>query len=95
MSVWSLIPNPLFPVTLQCTKDAQFIIVVSRDATQPAIDLESIALLGDGESCKPVGITSAFAIYQFNIQQCGTVVMVRAATDTTAPFALFSILVRL
>ncbi|KAF7662901.1 hypothetical protein LDENG_00223280 [Lucifuga dentata] len=60
-------------VTLQCTKDAQFIVVVARDATQPSIDLESISLLGEGQGCTPVGITSAFAVYQFPFNACGTV----------------------
>ncbi|XP_071767574.1 zona pellucida sperm-binding protein 4-like [Centroberyx gerrardi] len=60
-------------VTVQCTKDAQFIVVVARDATLPNIDLESVSLLGDGQGCAPVGTTSAFAIYQFPVTACGTV----------------------
>ncbi|KAF7224616.1 zona pellucida sperm-binding protein 4-like [Nothobranchius furzeri] len=60
-------------VTLQCTKDGQFIIVVARDATLPYIDLESISFLGQGPNCSPVGTTSAFAIYQFPVTDCGTV----------------------
>nr|BAJ07537.1 choriogenin H minor [Fundulus heteroclitus] len=60
-------------VTLQCTKDGQFIIVVARDATLPHIDLESISLLGGGPNCGPVGTTSAFAIYQFPVTACGTI----------------------
>uniref|UniRef100_A0A3Q2CVQ4 Zona pellucida sperm-binding protein 4 n=2 Tax=Cyprinodon variegatus TaxID=28743 RepID=A0A3Q2CVQ4_CYPVA len=60
-------------VTLQCTKDGQFIIVVARDATLPNIDLESISFLGSGANCGPVGTTSAFAVYQFGVTQCGTV----------------------
>ncbi|KAG7217398.1 hypothetical protein INR49_021565, partial [Caranx melampygus] len=39
-------------VTVQCTKDAQFIVVVARDATLPHIDLSSISLLG--EACGSV-----------------------------------------
>ncbi|XP_071393881.1 zona pellucida sperm-binding protein 4-like [Centroberyx affinis] len=62
-------------VTVQCTKDAQFIVVVARDATLPNIDLESVSLLGDGQGCAPVGTTSAFAIYQFPVTACGTVMM--------------------
>ncbi|CAJ1056895.1 zona pellucida sperm-binding protein 4-like [Xyrichtys novacula] len=60
-------------VTLQCTKDAQFIVVVARDATLPNIDLESISFYGNDQSCSPVGTTSAFAIYQFPVTACGTV----------------------
>uniref|UniRef100_A0A3Q3NJE8 Zona pellucida sperm-binding protein 4 n=1 Tax=Labrus bergylta TaxID=56723 RepID=A0A3Q3NJE8_9LABR len=62
-------------VTVQCTKDAQFIVVVARDATLPNIDLESISLLGEGQFCTYVGSNSGFAIYQFPITACGSVVM--------------------
>ncbi|KAM9854746.1 zona pellucida sperm-binding protein 4-like [Aulostomus maculatus] len=62
-------------VTLQCTKDAQMIVVVARDATLPNIDLETISFLGEDQRCNPVGTTSAFAIYQFPVTACGTVVM--------------------
>ncbi|XP_029289368.1 zona pellucida sperm-binding protein 4-like [Cottoperca gobio] len=60
-------------VTLQCTKDAQFIVVVARDATLPNIDLETITFNSDDEGCRPVGVTSGFAIYQFLVTNCGTV----------------------
>ncbi|KAG7217425.1 hypothetical protein INR49_021592 [Caranx melampygus] len=62
-------------VTLQCTKDAQFIVVVARDATLPNLDLDKISFLGNDQNCAPVGTTSAFAIYQFPVTACGTVVM--------------------
>ncbi|KAM9352388.1 zona pellucida sperm-binding protein 4-like [Symphorus nematophorus] len=62
-------------VTLQCTKDAQFIVVVARDATLPNIDLETISFLEDGQRCSAVGTTSAFAVYQFPVTACGTVMM--------------------
>uniref|UniRef100_A0A3B4UQF4 Zona pellucida sperm-binding protein 4 n=1 Tax=Seriola dumerili TaxID=41447 RepID=A0A3B4UQF4_SERDU len=62
-------------VTLQCTKDAQFIVVVARDATLPNIDLETISFIGNDQNCNPVGTTSAFAIYQFPVTACGTVMM--------------------
>ncbi|XP_073328963.1 uncharacterized protein [Pagrus major] len=61
-------------VTVQCTKDAQFIVVVARDATLPNIDLESISLLGQGPSCTHVDSNSEFAIYQFPVTGCGSVV---------------------
>ncbi|XP_013867697.1 zona pellucida sperm-binding protein 4-like, partial [Austrofundulus limnaeus] len=60
-------------VTLQCTKDGQFIVVVARDSTLPNIDLESLSFLGTGQLCSPVATTSAFAIYQFPVTDCGTV----------------------
>lgn len=65
------------PVTVQCTKDAQFIVVVARDATLPNVDLESISLLGQGEHCSSVDSNSEFAIYQFPVTECGTTVTVR------------------
>nr|XP_033491371.1 zona pellucida sperm-binding protein 4-like isoform X2 [Epinephelus lanceolatus] len=62
-------------VTVQCTKDAQFIVVVARDATLPNIDLESISLLGQGQGCTHVDSNSEFAIYQFPVTACGSIVM--------------------
>lgn len=59
-------------VTVQCTKDGQFIVVVARDATLPNIDLDSVSLLGSGPGCAPIGTTRAFAIYQFPVTDCGT-----------------------
>ncbi|KAG8012555.1 Zona pellucida sperm-binding protein 4 [Nibea albiflora] len=61
-------------VTVQCTKDAQFIVVVARDVTVPRIDLEKISLLGQGQHCTHVDTNSAFAIYQFPVTACGSVV---------------------
>ncbi|XP_036811803.1 zona pellucida sperm-binding protein 4-like [Oncorhynchus mykiss] len=61
-------------VTVQCTRDGQFVVVVARDATLPNLELDSISLLGGNDAhCTPVGITSAFAIYQFKVTECGTV----------------------
>ncbi|XP_038820456.1 zona pellucida sperm-binding protein 4-like [Salvelinus namaycush] len=61
-------------MTIQCTRDGQFVVVVARDATLPNLELDSISLLGgNGAHCTPVGITSAFAIYQFKVTECGTV----------------------
>ncbi|KAJ8011626.1 hypothetical protein DPEC_G00060220 [Dallia pectoralis] len=60
-------------VTVQCTKEAQFVVVVSSEATWPKINIDSISLLGGNDSsCIPVGITSTFAIYQFPVTACGT-----------------------
>ncbi|KAI3371437.1 hypothetical protein L3Q82_024034 [Scortum barcoo] len=78
--VHSTPPNaPQYPstttVTVQCTKDAQFIVVVARDATLPKTDLESISLLGQGQGCTNVDSNSGFAIYQFPVTACGSVVM--------------------
>ncbi|KAM9854741.1 zona pellucida sperm-binding protein 4-like [Aulostomus maculatus] len=62
-------------VTVQCTKDAQFIVVVARDATLPHLDLETISLMGTGDRCSHVDSNAGFAIYQFPVTACGTVVM--------------------
>uniref|UniRef100_A0AAQ4QFP9 Zona pellucida sperm-binding protein 4 n=1 Tax=Gasterosteus aculeatus aculeatus TaxID=481459 RepID=A0AAQ4QFP9_GASAC len=60
-------------VTLQCTKDAQIIIVVSKVATIPFMDLDSIHFNGDEPNCSAVDTTSHFAVYQFPPTGCGTV----------------------
>lgn len=65
-------------VTVQCTKDAHFIVVVARDASLPNINLESISLRGQGEGCTHVDYNSGFAIYYFPVTACGTVVRVRS-----------------
>uniref|UniRef100_A0AAQ4PQH6 Zona pellucida sperm-binding protein 4 n=1 Tax=Gasterosteus aculeatus aculeatus TaxID=481459 RepID=A0AAQ4PQH6_GASAC len=60
-------------VTVQCTRDGQFVVVVARDATLPSIDVESVSLLEtDDPACAPVDVTSAFAIFQFSATSCGT-----------------------
>uniref|UniRef100_A0A8C2XRG4 Zona pellucida sperm-binding protein 4 n=1 Tax=Cyclopterus lumpus TaxID=8103 RepID=A0A8C2XRG4_CYCLU len=62
-------------VTVQCTKDGQFIVVVARDATLPNIDLQSISLLSKTPGCTHVDSNSEFAIYNFAVTSCGTVVL--------------------
>ncbi|XP_071232544.1 zona pellucida sperm-binding protein 4-like [Salvelinus alpinus] len=63
-------------VTVQCTRDGQFVVVVARDATLPNLDLDTISLLGPQDAlCKPVGTTKAFAMYQFPVTACGTTLM--------------------
>lgn len=62
-------------VTVQCTRDGQFVVVVARDATVPHIDVDSVSLLEtDDPSCTPVDFTSAFAIFQFPVTACGTTI---------------------
>lgn len=75
-------------MTLQCTKDAQMIVVVARDATLPNLDLETISFLGNDPRCSPVGVTSAFAIYQFPLTDCGTTLLVSRTTHLTLPVDL-------
>ncbi|XP_036425392.1 zona pellucida glycoprotein 2, like 2 [Colossoma macropomum] len=60
-------------VTVQCTEDGQFVVVVARDATVPRISLESINMLeAAGEHCSAVDSNTEFAIYQFPFTSCGT-----------------------
>ncbi|XP_014875581.1 zona pellucida sperm-binding protein 4-like isoform X1 [Poecilia latipinna] len=60
-------------VTVQCTRDGQFVVVVAREATWPPLDVNSVSLLDPNEAfCGPVDGTSAFAIFQFPVTACGT-----------------------
>ncbi|XP_064184948.1 zona pellucida sperm-binding protein 4-like [Anguilla rostrata] len=60
-------------VTVQCTRDGQFVVVVARDVTVPHLALSSVSLLGGRDSpCSPVSTTAAFAIFQFPVTACGT-----------------------
>lgn len=62
---------------MQCTRDGQFVVVVSRDATLPQIDVDSVSLLETNDaSCSPIDMTSAFAIFQFPVTNCGTTIKV-------------------
>uniref|UniRef100_A0A8D2ZD22 Zona pellucida sperm-binding protein 4 n=1 Tax=Scophthalmus maximus TaxID=52904 RepID=A0A8D2ZD22_SCOMX len=62
-------------VTVQCTRDGQFVVVVARDATLPPIDVQSVSLLESNDlSCTPVDATSAFVIFQFPMTACGTTI---------------------
>ncbi|XP_047445015.1 zona pellucida sperm-binding protein 4-like [Mugil cephalus] len=64
-------------VTVQCTRDGQFVVVVAREATTPPIDVDSINLLQtDDALCAAVGVTSAFVIFQLPVTACGTTVKV-------------------
>ncbi|XP_059360640.1 zona pellucida sperm-binding protein 4-like [Carassius carassius] len=64
------------PMTVQCIRDGQFVVVVSRDVTLPRLSLDTVHLLGGNDPpCAPVGSTPSFAIYQFPVTACGTSVM--------------------
>ncbi len=65
------------PVTVQCIRDGQFVVVVSRDVTLPRLSLDSVSFLGGSDPpCGPVDSTPSFAIYQFPVNACGTSMMV-------------------
>ncbi|KAM9322261.1 zona pellucida sperm-binding protein 4-like [Pholidichthys leucotaenia] len=62
-------------VTVQCTFDGQFVVVVAKESTQPPLDMHLVSLLKmDNEVCNPLYATSAFAVYQFPVTLCGTTV---------------------
>lgn len=67
-------------VTLHCTKTGEFILVVAKDLTVPSLDLETTSLLGQGLGCSHVDSNSVFAIYQFPVTSCGTIVMEESGT---------------
>lgn len=72
-------------MTVQCTRDGQFVVVVAKDATLPHIDVESVSLMEtNNPSCTPAGVTSAFAVFQFPVTACGTTLKV------TGPVFYFS-----
>ncbi|XP_069042729.1 zona pellucida sperm-binding protein 4-like [Lepisosteus oculatus] len=60
-------------VTVQCTRDGQFVVVVSRNATSPQLSLDSVSLQGGRSApCGPVSSTAGFAMFQFPVSACGT-----------------------
>ncbi|XP_061835881.1 zona pellucida sperm-binding protein 4-like isoform X2 [Nerophis lumbriciformis] len=62
-------------VTVQCTKDGQFVVVVARESTLPPVDVNSVSLLETNDpSCSAVDVSSTFAIFQFAMTLCGTTV---------------------
>ncbi|XP_048849973.1 zona pellucida sperm-binding protein 4-like isoform X4 [Brienomyrus brachyistius] len=64
-------------VTVQCTRDGQFVVVVAKDSTVPQLDVTSISMLGGNAApCSPVATTASFAIFTFPVTACGTVVKV-------------------
>lgn len=72
-------PPPFFSrlVTVQCTRDGQFVMVLAREATLPHLDTHSVSLLeSDDPSCSPVDDTPTFVIFQFPVTACGTTVKV-------------------
>ncbi|KAG2461962.1 ZP4 protein, partial [Polypterus senegalus] len=67
----------LCPVTVQCTLDGQFVVVVSEKVTLPSLDLGSIQLVDSSSpNCSPVTSLSSFVLYQFPVSACGSTVQV-------------------
>ncbi|XP_067090476.1 zona pellucida sperm-binding protein 4-like [Osmerus mordax] len=63
-------------VTVQATKDGQIVVVVSKEATLPTLDLSSVRLRNDADpQCRPIAFNSVFIVFQFAVTACGTSVM--------------------
>ncbi|XP_039608300.1 zona pellucida sperm-binding protein 4-like isoform X2 [Polypterus senegalus] len=70
-------------VTVQCTLDGQFVVVVSENVTLPPLDLGSIQLVDSSSpSCSPVTSLSSFVLYQFPLSACGSTVQVAGGNVT-------------
>ncbi|KAG2465699.1 ZP4 protein, partial [Polypterus senegalus] len=62
-------------VTVQCTLDGQFVVVVSEKVTLPPLNLGSLQLVDSSSpSCSPVTSLSSFVMYQFPVSACGSTV---------------------
>ncbi|XP_039598498.1 zona pellucida sperm-binding protein 4-like [Polypterus senegalus] len=70
-------------VTVQCTLDGQFVVVVSENVTLPSLDLGSIQLVDSSSpSCSPVTSLSSFVLYQFPVSACGSTVQLSGGNVT-------------
>ncbi|KAG2464745.1 ZP4 protein, partial [Polypterus senegalus] len=73
----------LLPVTVQCTLDGRFVVVVSEKVTLPPLDLGSIQLVDSSSpSCSPVTSLSTFVVYQFPVSSCGSTVQLAGGNVT-------------
>ncbi|XP_053154343.1 zona pellucida sperm-binding protein 4-like isoform X2 [Hemicordylus capensis] len=60
-------------VTAHCTPDGQFSIAVSRNATRPPLNLDSVHLVSNERGrCASVARTNLFILFQFPLSACGT-----------------------
>ncbi|XP_039608931.1 zona pellucida sperm-binding protein 4-like, partial [Polypterus senegalus] len=70
-------------VTVQCTLDGQFVVVVSEKVTLPPLNLGSIQLVNSSyPSCSPVTSLPSFVVYQFPVSACGSTVQVSGGNVT-------------
>ncbi|KAG2465701.1 ZP4 protein, partial [Polypterus senegalus] len=70
-------------MTVQCTLDGQFVVVVSENVTLPSLDLGSIQLVDSSSpSCRPVTSLSSFVMYQFPVSACGSTVQLSGGNVT-------------
>nr|XP_023696542.1 zona pellucida sperm-binding protein 4-like [Paramormyrops kingsleyae] len=60
-------------VTLQCTEDGHFLVVVAKSSAALHLTSPAVSQLGDGApSCGPVAVTDSFDVYNFPVTACGT-----------------------
>ncbi|KAG2465797.1 ZP4 protein, partial [Polypterus senegalus] len=70
-------------VTVQCTLDGQFVVVVSEKVTLPPLDLGSLQLVDSSSiGCSPVTSLSSFVVYQFPVSACGSTVQLAGGNVT-------------
>ncbi|MBN3290086.1 ZP4 protein, partial [Polypterus senegalus] len=70
-------------VTVQCTLDGQFVVVVSENVTLPPLNLGSLQLVDSSSpSCSPVTSLSSFVMYQFPVGACGSTVQLAGGNVT-------------
>ncbi|KAG2466057.1 ZP4 protein, partial [Polypterus senegalus] len=73
----------LLPVTVQCTLDGQFVVVVSKNVTLPPLELGSLQLVDSSSvGCSPVTSLSSFVMYQFPVSTCGSTVQMAGGNVT-------------
>ncbi|KAJ8254936.1 hypothetical protein GJAV_G00199060, partial [Gymnothorax javanicus] len=65
-------------ITVHCLRDGQFVVVVSRVATLPVLELDSLSLMEGpaGEFCGPISSSTEFAVFWFPVGLCGSTVRV-------------------
>ncbi|MBN3292623.1 ZP4 protein, partial [Polypterus senegalus] len=82
-------------VTVQCTLDGQFVVVVSENVTLPPLDLGSLQLVdSSSSSCSPVTRLSSFVMYQFPVRACGSTVQLAGGNVTYQNTMSATIIVR-
>uniref|UniRef100_H3ASC4 Zona pellucida sperm-binding protein 4 n=1 Tax=Latimeria chalumnae TaxID=7897 RepID=H3ASC4_LATCH len=60
-------------VTLGCSKNGQFVLLLEKMMTKPPLDLKSVYLKGgSGPACKPVKDSPDVIVFKFPVSACGT-----------------------
>uniref|UniRef100_A0A4W3GIF4 ZP domain-containing protein n=1 Tax=Callorhinchus milii TaxID=7868 RepID=A0A4W3GIF4_CALMI len=65
--------DSMFHHLLVCTKNGEFLIVITKDVTVPHLNLSSVHLKeGQGKECGAKKISTDVVIFQFPVTACGT-----------------------